>query len=79
MVVSFHSLEDRMVKEFLRTHSGGAGGSRYMPEAPQEAPKFKLLSRKAIKPSDQELSENARSRSARLRAAVRLDDVGGVV
>ena len=80
VVVSFHSLEDRMVKEFLRKYSGGSGGSRYLPQAEVQAPQFELISRKAIKPSDEELVQNARSRSARLRAAIRLDDgvQGGV-
>lgn len=77
VVVSFHSLEDRMVKEFLREKSGQqARGSRYMPEQkPAKAPLFDLPQRKALKPSEKELAENARSRSARLRWAVR---TGGV-
>lgn len=71
VVVSFHSLEDRMVKEFLRGASGGSGGSRYAPETEQAPALFELISRKAIKPSEQEVGENSRSRSARLRAAIR--------
>lgn len=68
VVVSFHSLEDGMVKRFFRDKSGGAGVSRYQPE--DDAPvEFELLTRKAIKPSAKELEENSRSRSARLRAA----------
>ncbi len=76
IVVSFHSLEDRIVKQFLRQRADvQAEGSRYMPSAPSHGPdvSFKLLSRSAVKPSSLETSENPRSRSARLRAAVRTD------
>lgn len=71
VVVSFHSLEDRMVKDFLREKSGAAArGSRYMPESQLGAtPAFNLIDKKALKPSEKELSENVRSRSARLRWA----------
>ncbi|MCC6598551.1 MAG: 16S rRNA (cytosine(1402)-N(4))-methyltransferase RsmH [Alphaproteobacteria bacterium] len=70
VVVSFHSLEDTLVKAFFRAKSGNAArASRYMPEgANDEAPVFDLLTRKAVRPSPQEMSENGRSRSARLRA-----------
>ena len=72
-VVSFHSPEDRIVKRFLqqRTSTGG-GGSRYAPERAAQTPAFNLTS-KAIGPDKQELGENPRSRSARLRVAVRTD------
>ncbi|MDD8024846.1 MAG: 16S rRNA (cytosine(1402)-N(4))-methyltransferase RsmH [Paracoccaceae bacterium] len=76
-VVSFHSLEDRVVKRFLSARSGGGGqGSRYAPEQKFEAPAFTLLS-KAIGPDDQELTENPRSRSAKLRVAARTDAPAG--
>ncbi len=68
VIVSFHSLEDRIAKNYFREKSGGEGGSRYMPEV-KKTETFKLLSRKALKPSAQECAENARSRSARMRAA----------
>jgi 16S rRNA (cytosine1402-N4)-methyltransferase len=74
VVVSFHSLEDRRVKAFLRARSGGGGGpSRHLPERPDTgpAPSFRLLSRGTIKPSPEEIAVNRRSRSARLRAAER--------
>ena len=73
IVVSFHSLEDRCVKTFLRDHSGGAPrGSRHMPdEGETQAPCFKLLSRSGITPDADELRRNPRARSARLRAAER--------
>jgi len=69
VVVSFHSLEDGLVKRFFREQSGGESVSRYMPQIEALPAKFELLSRKAAKPSEGEIAENARSRSARLRAA----------
>ncbi|MDH5748282.1 MAG: 16S rRNA (cytosine(1402)-N(4))-methyltransferase RsmH [Rhodospirillales bacterium] len=75
-VVSFHSLEDRRVKEFLRLRSGGAPhASRHMPmaETNPPAPTFRLLRRGALKPSPKETAANPRARSARLRAAERID------
>lgn len=75
VVVTFHSLEDRMVKQFLRERSGtSGGGSRYMPEARAEAaPSFELISRKAVEPDEAEVAANPRARSARLRAARRTE------
>ncbi|MHA6287226.1 16S rRNA (cytosine(1402)-N(4))-methyltransferase RsmH [Maricaulis sp. CAU 1757] len=74
VVVTFHSLEDRMVKSFLRARAGlaGGGGSRHEPvrETGPE-PSFKLLHRKALAASAAEAEVNPRSRSAKLRAAVR--------
>jgi len=71
-VVSFHSLEDRIVKRFLREAAGAnAGASRHLPAAGQIVPPvFGRLS-KAIRPSDAETARNPRARSATLRAAVR--------
>jgi 16S rRNA (cytosine1402-N4)-methyltransferase len=69
-VVTFHSVEDRMVKRFFAEKSGGGGGSRYAPEIIREA-QFEIKTRKAIGPDDEELAENPRSRSARLRVGVR--------
>lgn len=75
IVVSFHSLEDRIVKKFLRRRSERpSAGSRYMPVEQEEAvfdPSFEMQTRSAVLPSDIEIKENARSRSARLRWAVR--------
>lgn len=73
VVVSFHSLEDRRVKDFLRERSGRTPGpSRHLPTAQRErAPSFRLLSRGAVTPSAEELAANPRARSARLRAAER--------
>ncbi|MDQ7246086.1 16S rRNA (cytosine(1402)-N(4))-methyltransferase RsmH [Dongia sedimenti] len=71
-VVSFHSLEDRRVKQFLRDRAGAAPkGSRHLPVAAQDEakPVFRLIAAGGITASDEELSENPRSRSARLRIA----------
>jgi len=76
VVVSFHSLEDRMVKKFIRRRSERpSAGSRYMPvtEETNFQPSFDTHERSAVLPSEAELSENVRSRSARLRWAVRTD------
>jgi 16S rRNA (cytosine1402-N4)-methyltransferase len=73
-VVSFHSLEDRIVKQFLREASGSAAGtSRHLPtQAPRFVPTFAHVA-KAIRPSDAEIARNPRARSATLRAAIRTD------
>ncbi|MDH3262482.1 MAG: 16S rRNA (cytosine(1402)-N(4))-methyltransferase RsmH [Paracoccaceae bacterium] len=72
-VVSFHSLEDRIVKRFLQFRSATGGrGSRYAPEAEATVPAFRLLTR-AIAPDEAELAENPRARSAKLRVAERTD------
>lgn len=68
VVVSFHSLEDGLVKRFFRSKTGGEAVSRYQPQTQSSSQLFEPLTRKAVKPSDAEISENARSRSARLRA-----------
>lgn len=79
-VVTFHSMEDRVVKRYLQARaSSGGGGSRYAPERAEEVPSFTLTPKKAIGPDDQELQENPRSRSARLRVATRTDAPAGQV
>ncbi len=79
-VVTFHSVEDRMVKRFLQLRSGGMGrANRYAPETDEDAPAFAVLNRKAIGPDDEELAQNPRSRSARLRVARRTDAPAGPV
>ena len=73
-VVSFHSLEDRIVKRFLSQRSQMASRpSRHLPDVDGPAPSFELLSRKAILPGTEEQSENTRARSAKLRIARRTD------
>ena len=74
VVVTFHSLEDRIVKTFFRRRAGEVkGGSRYAPEIKNTGPaaSFNLPQRSVTKPSKVEIDENARSRSAKLRLAVR--------
>ncbi len=73
-VVSFHSLEDRKVKEFLLKRSGqGPRPSRHLPDAggTDRPPSFRLIKKGAIKPQRAESENNPRARSARLRAAER--------
>ena len=75
-VVTFHSLEDRRVKRFLASRSGRAPrASRHAPpdDGHQPAPSFRLLARRVARPTSAETALNPRSRSARLRGAVRLD------
>ena len=71
-VVTFHSLEDRIVKRFFRERSGSTpAGSRHRPVVAQgPAPTFEKVAR-PVGPSEQELARNPRARSARLRSAVR--------
>lgn len=75
VVVTFHSLEDRLVKNFMRTRSGAvSGGSRYMPEVEKgPTPSLALTRRKAVEPGEAETAENPRARSARLRVVTRTD------
>ncbi len=74
-VVSFHSLEDRIVKQFLHERSGKrAHASRYLPAETEAAPAaFLLKDRHGLEPSEEEVSANPRARSARLRWAVRTE------
>ncbi|MEV4936157.1 16S rRNA (cytosine(1402)-N(4))-methyltransferase RsmH [Sphingobium sp. LMA1-1-1.1] len=71
-VVTFHSLEDRIVKQFLRNRSGSeASGSRHLPQRQSgSAPTFEKPA-KAVRPGMAELARNPRSRSATLRSAIR--------
>jgi 16S rRNA (cytosine1402-N4)-methyltransferase len=71
-VVTFHSLEDRIVKRFLRERSGATpAGSRHRPElADPNEPTFDRIA-KPVSPSEREMAANPRARSARLRSAVR--------
>ena len=79
-VVTFHSVEDRMVKRFLTARGGrSANANRYAPETVQEAAQFVLKSRKAIAPDAEELAANPRSRSAKLRVGVRTDAPSGEI
>ena len=74
-VVTFHSLEDRIVKTFLSVRAGRTpAGSRHAPPVEATAaPSFQLLFNGAHAPSEAELAANPRARSAKLRAAVRTE------
>lgn len=67
-VVTFHSLEDRVVKRFFQLRSGSEGqGSRHAPARATQEPAFTLLTRRAVVPDAAELAANPRARSAKLR------------
>lgn len=77
-VVTFHSVEDRMVKRFMQARAGKTGNAnRYAPQTETVAAAFELISRKAIGPDPDELERNPRSRSAKLRIARRTDVPAG--
>jgi 16S rRNA (cytosine1402-N4)-methyltransferase len=73
VIVTFHSLEDRIAKQFLAERTGGtSNASRHAPgPLATRAPSFELLQKGHVAPSEKEISENPRARSAKLRAAVR--------
>jgi 16S rRNA (cytosine1402-N4)-methyltransferase len=73
VVVSFHSLEDRIVKNFLTERAKAGGGSRHQPEIAQQPPSFAILTKRPLTADDDEISANPRARSAKLRAAERTD------
>lgn len=76
-LVSFHSLEDRLVKEFLRQRSGAAPRpSRHRPDTAGSgsAPSFTIPSKGAVQPDKAETDANPRARSGRMRAAIRTDE-----
>jgi 16S rRNA (cytosine1402-N4)-methyltransferase len=68
-VISFHSLEDRIVKQFFRAESG-YGGSEALPRPLR----LQVITRKPLEASEDEIRANPRSRSARLRVAERVDE-----
>ncbi len=73
-VVTFHSLEDKIVKYFLKSLSEKKSISRYAPITEQPETLFKINEKKAIIPSTEEISENLPSRSAKLRYAIKKTD-----
>jgi len=73
-VVTFHSLEDRIVKQFFNERCGKAAPSRHVPEVRQIVePSFKLVFKGAKKANEEEIADNPRARSAKLRVGVRTD------
>ena len=71
VVVTFHSLEDKIVKYFFRSLSENKSISRYQPEIKAKKNLFKILKKKPILPSKNELKENISSRSAKLRYVIK--------
>ena len=72
IVVSFHSLEDKIVKNFFNLYSNlRKNPSRYLPETEKEKSLFEMVSKKPLIPDENEIKQNIRSRSAKLRYAVR--------
>jgi 16S rRNA (cytosine1402-N4)-methyltransferase len=71
-IISFHSLEDRLVKNFIRLRSRGPADDPHLPEPPHFEPTLKELTRKPIVPSQAEADRNPRARSAKLRLAERV-------
>jgi len=71
-VVTFHSLEDRIVKRFFQIASGAeANANRYAPARADSAARFEMITKKAVGPDEAELAANPRARSAKLRVARR--------
>jgi 16S rRNA (cytosine1402-N4)-methyltransferase len=73
VVVTFHSLEDRVAKSFLAARGRPSGGSRHRPELAGVPATFRVLTRRPVVPDEAEISANPRARSAKLRAAERTD------
>jgi len=73
-VVTFHSLEDRIVKYFFKSLSENKSISRYVPKIDQPKTIFKMKEKKPRTPSDQELRDNIPSRSAKLRYVIKIDN-----
>ena len=72
-IITFHSLEDRIVKKFFKENSEVNELVKGLPTIPEAyKPKLKLITKKPILPSTQELAENSRSKSAKLRVAERI-------
>ncbi len=74
VVVTFHSLEDRIVKQFFASRAGRTpAGSRHLPSAASAEPSFRLVAKGPVGPSDAEVARNPRARSAKLRAGERTE------
>ncbi len=73
VVISYHSLEDRIVKDFLRQMSADDWGAKGVPiQVPLRKATMKMLTKKPVEPSDEEIERNSRARSAKLRAAEKI-------
>ncbi len=73
-VVTFHSIEDKIVKHFFKSLSENKSVSRYMPKDEEKVNLFKLVRKKPITPSQKEIKENPPSRSAKLRYVIKKED-----
>ena len=73
-VVSFHSIEDKIVKYFFKNLSENKSISRYMPKQKDKKNLFKMINKKPISPTDKEIGENISSRSAKLRFVIKKED-----
>jgi 16S rRNA (cytosine1402-N4)-methyltransferase len=73
VAVSFHSLEDRIVKSFFAERAETRGGSRHAPEIRRPAPSLRILTRRPVTADADEVARNPRARSAKLRAAERTE------
>ncbi|MFG1430083.1 16S rRNA (cytosine(1402)-N(4))-methyltransferase RsmH [Xanthobacter sp. V2C-8] len=71
VVVTFHSLEDRIVKTFLANRVKAPSASRHLPQQEGPEPAFRLVAKGVVEPGPDEVAENPRARSAKLRAAER--------
>ncbi|HRE21344.1 MAG TPA: 16S rRNA (cytosine(1402)-N(4))-methyltransferase RsmH [Rhabdaerophilum sp.] len=71
VIVSFHSLEDRIVKQFFAARSGRGGGSRYAPVQASTVATFRIEGKWPVTAGEDELKRNPRARSAKLRCAIR--------
>jgi 16S rRNA (cytosine1402-N4)-methyltransferase len=73
VVISYHSLEDRIVKEYFKVESAASipSGHKLIPDTPK-APRLRILTRRPLEPGDDEVRRNGRARSARLRVAERI-------
>jgi 16S rRNA (cytosine1402-N4)-methyltransferase len=73
VVVSFHSLEDRIVKNFLAERGRAPARSRHLPEVAAAAPTFRILTKRPVVAEEAEIADNPRARSAKLRAGARTE------
>jgi 16S rRNA (cytosine1402-N4)-methyltransferase len=73
-VVTFHSLEDKIVKYFFKSLSENKSVSRYMPKVEEKINLFKSINKRSISPSEKEIKENPPSRSAKLRYVIKKED-----
>ncbi len=74
VIVTFHSIEDKIVKFLFKNYSENKNSSRYLPQSKEKKVLFKLLNKKPIIPSIGEINNNPSSRSAKLRCGIKLND-----